>query len=165
MGLGRYMYINNLNTVLSDQQQKKKRLFARSASGMFSKSGSPLAFFHKFGSWGGGGVRSHPSHSLPPRLLSHWRNTKPLSENTREVRQCRNVLDNHTKSLVTSKKRIELWHTNRDKYLWARRFNFSPITNNKFYTGTVLNKHCSLWAQFPCWCSYPVLIVSQFPYV
>ena len=65
------MYINNLNKVLSDQQQKKKRLFARSASGMFSKSGPSLALFFissrhffglissfqtdLFGSWEGGG--------------------------------------------------------------------------------------------------------------
>ena len=83
MDLGSYMYINiNLNTVLSDQQQKKNRIFARSASGMSSKSGPPLAFFFfirftlfslissfqadLFGWWGGGGgcVRTHRTPCL-----------------------------------------------------------------------------------------------------
>ena len=73
------MYINNLNTVLSDQQQKKKRLFARSASGMFSKSGSPLAFFHKFGSWGGGGGAFAPiafPASTPAVTLAKYKTFK-----------------------------------------------------------------------------------------
>ena len=77
MDLGRY--INNLNTVLSDQQQKKKPVYLLAQpSSMFSKSGPPLAFFFisshffslissfqadLFGPWGGG-VHSHPSH--PP---------------------------------------------------------------------------------------------------
>ena len=73
MDLGRY--INNLNTVLSDQQQKKNVYLLAQPSGMFSKSGPPphkFTFFQPnklipggpFRLVGGGGVRSHPSH--PP---------------------------------------------------------------------------------------------------
>ena len=68
-----WRYISNLNTVLSDQQQKINVYLLARPSGMFSKSGPPLAFFFSlissfqadlFDSWGGG-VRSHPSHPPP----------------------------------------------------------------------------------------------------
>ena len=76
-----WRYISNLNTVLSDQQQKKNVYLLARPSGMFSKSGPPLAFFFisshffslislfqadLFDSWGGGAFA--PIASLPPCL-------------------------------------------------------------------------------------------------
>ena len=83
MDLGRY--INTLNTVLSDQQQKK-RTFICSLSLLvcFLKVVHLWRFFHKFTFFQpvkfipggpfrlvGGGVRSHPSHP-PPAYAPAW---------------------------------------------------------------------------------------------
>ena len=79
MDLGRY--INNLNTVLSDQQQKKTFICSLSFGYVFQKWSTFGVFFISshffslissfqadlFGSWGGGGGAFAPiAHSPPP---------------------------------------------------------------------------------------------------